>query len=253
MRPTAIALLSVIALPNVTFAQADDIVIADLIAAVTANGCQMTEDEADPLLDPLRHSQDAIRAAAESLAADGRATFSEGDDTFALTEAVCVPDGDGPAQMPDETALIEMIFDIFRANDCTITEDQLMTGIAASGVAMEDLEQIAPEMQALEDSGKLVESEDGLTVTLSDDLCREGADTPDAPGPDARAALLAALAANDCRLSEDEAPGILPDFGITMDAAEPIASDLIAEGLAVFQDGDLILAPSVCMTAAAQP
>lgn len=136
---------------------ADPAVVAALITAVTANGCQMTEDEADPLLDPLGYPQDAIRAAADALVTSGQATFV--DDTFVLgsdlcgggTDSVEAPvmadetptEADGEVDAMDPRA---QFLSALRDNDCRMFEDDADTMLPAYGLTMDMTSAIAEEL-----------------------------------------------------------------------------------------------------------
>ena len=65
------------------------------------------------------------------------------------------------------------------------------------------------------------------------------------PTPD-RAAFIAALEANGCKMTKAEANVLLPKAGFTPQSSGPIVQDLIAEGLAVVDDTTFTLKTGKC-------
>ncbi len=70
----------------------------------------------------------------------------------------------------------------------------------------------------------------------------------DGPTEAEREAFIAAITANGCRMTEEEAPTKLPAVGIDKETSGAIVDDLIAEGLAELEDGSeaLILKTKGC-------
>jgi hypothetical protein len=165
-----------------------------------------------------------------------------------LPDELCaeVAEGADPAAPQAGDISMDLVLDLFRANGCSMTQDGMEGALAGMGYTREESEVLRAPFAAMIAAGDVILSDDEQTATLSDDVCQVNrAETPFDP----RAVVTAALADNGCRLTEDQGAAVLPDYGLSIDDSEPVVEAMIADGVAIFSGGELVLAPSVCRAA----
>jgi hypothetical protein len=163
----------------------------------------------------------------------------QGDDgVVTLLDPACTvaPAEVEPLSLPPPPASELLVMLIRDDLGCSTTFRQLVRVMPGVGLNPADAGILVADLIALGQAGQI-----GVEVILAPQVC-----DPGQPAPDPRDALIAALVDNGCRLNEDDAPNLLPVYGTVMDAAEPAAEALIAEGLAILQANELVLSPSAC-------
>jgi len=219
---------------------------AALIAQFRLHGCALTGDQGEQIFPALGLTRDIVQPAARALADAGGLLFDDATDLVRLSDAHCIGAG-GPLPAPrgQTIALLAGSGDCRLAGQDAVAVMQLATGLpddASLGLA-----------ERMSERGELYQ--DGDTVVLAPSLC--ALDLP-APSPvaapavvDVRAAVIAALNANGCAMTEDDGPALLQAQGVTMDDSGPVVEAMIAAGEATFDNELLTLSPALCTATAA--
>lgn len=226
------------------------------VAAIVANGCAMTEAEADALLGAAGFTKETSRPIAQALIAEGLASFEGG--SFTLAPELCggsgttviggdVSVGEGVVIGGGDTraAFLALVAD----NGCTLSEADAEALLPGVGLTLADTIPIVNELLA---SGAATYADGVLTVDQATCLAAAGGGSTGGGTAGASPAdiLFGAVQASGCTMSEAEAEATLPGLGLDMEQAEDIAGGWIAEGKAEFRGNELVLLAPFCTAAA---
>ena len=208
------------------------------IDTVSANGCTITEAEAEALLAPQGLDMDTTREIVGALIDRGDASFEGG--VLRLSDAICTGNVADPGI--EGAAYADALAAAIAAEGCAVTEANSADIIRAADLAQEEAE---AALVALLDAQ--LATADGARVTLDAEYCAAlGGGETVKPGGSPEELLADALRANGCRMSETDAEAMLPGMGLSMDEAIDIARRWVAEGEASFEGDDLVLGPALC-------
>ena len=210
-----------------------------LVAQFRLHGCALTEDEGERILLPLGLTRETVQPAAVAMTEAGE--LSAVDSMFRLSDALCVGAGD-PLPAPRGLLIARLA-----ASGCRMDGGDAQT-VMAMVTGLEDSLLTALADRMLE-RGELYQ--DGTTLVLASSLCALDLPAPipmaEAAPVDVRAAVIAALNANGCAMTEDDGPALLKAQGVTMDDSEPVVDAMIGAGEATFADDLLTLSPALCV------
>ncbi len=218
----------------------------ELAALIAANGCRMTEDEAEGILPPAGFDKDESRAIVDAWTADGAVSFD--GDALVLGEALCAGTGDrtdggttvdvGPAD-PRRDEFIAMV----AGNGCSVMESEADALMDSHGFTYEEANRILDEL--IEEG---VATFDGNLLNLSPTICTAGDGGTDiaAPAGTPTEIFIAWAASHGCAVTEAQAEAELPGLGLTMEQTEPMVGAMMDAGNATFEGGQLVLAPAIC-------
>lgn len=218
------------------------------LALVRDNNCALTEAQAEGMLAGIGMTMEETIPIVNGLLDAGKASFSGG--VLTLNEDVCLADAGGSSGTGGTTGGSGGPSDVLAAHirslGCTLTEDGADAALAATGLT-ED--QAAEAVQQWMADGLVTFDNDVLQ--LGPELCQGMAGTGGGGGETAAGAdaLFAAIRDNGCSMSEAEAEAAMPALGLTMEEAEDIATDWIADGKAAFENSRLVLTPDFCASA----
>lgn len=178
--------------------------------------------------------------------------------------ALALGAGAAAAQAEPDPGRAAAFVAVVQQQGCAITEAQAADLLPPVGLTMED----AYAAVALLNRGPLFSvDDDGVTLRLVPELCAADAartaelmaemaarpepeleleSLTDRIDPDQAVALIGALRAEGCAMSEERAAEVLPGMGLDPFATRDIAALLIETGRAAFDDTGLALAPELC-------
>jgi hypothetical protein len=163
------------------------------------------------------------------------------DGAIALEPAYC--------GLSDDTTVEEVLVAGLRLNGCRATESSAEGLLLPLGL---DSTNATPAVEALVARGdaRLI---DDAVLFLSPELCGDAAVLPAlAPVPDTLAAILDLAAANDCQINEETAETGFALLGISIDAAEAVAEEMIAAGQARLSSDIFEVLPPLCVVGEAR-
>ncbi|MCZ4351156.1 hypothetical protein O4H61_01370 [Roseovarius aestuarii] len=140
-----------------------------------------------------------------------------------LDSAVC---HDGPAPSRRDRFLAVM----GQGGSCVQRVDGLKARAVRYALTSRDVDLMRAEMMRHDEISL---SADGTSLEVAPALCDQAKSLAETVVPDARAAFVAFMAANDCRIGTRDLPGAIADAGL-----EPAATDVVIEALV--SDGDAI-------------
>ena len=203
-----------------------------LIDHAKANGCALTEDYAEATFPKLGLTQDDVTGVVGDMIAAGEATADGG--TFRLSAELCTGEA-APKVMPTVSPLMGRVIEVFRAHGCAMTEDEGVPALLAAGITEAELDTLVDESDALAKAGWMIRDMETMTIRFEEQIC-QGA----VVAADPAETLIRMLREHGCGLTQDEAAGLVGDYGTTMEAADAMADSLMERGLAR-QEGDRLV------------
>lgn len=207
-----------------------------LINAAAATNCVLTEEAAELTLTVIGLTRDDVRPVAEAMIAAGEATL-EGN-TLRIAPGLCQA-GAAPPPAFVPSPKMAVVIDVFRAQGCAIPTADTQALLTAAGITDADGAALEKESKLMIEAGLLtIPTEGDATVRMHPPLCLAAAATvPEG----ANGALVRMLSENGCRLTKDQAQGLIGGYGLTMETTIAAAKDLLSQGLAREEGGELVL------------
>ena len=205
------------------------------IEIIATAGCQVSEEGVHTLFPPNGMDVDVAYDIGEFLMDSGFATLIEETEVLVVNPEYCTPIGDA---VSGENAVlndpqVQEFLTIMAANNCQISEEAVRSVFPAAGM---DADLAFDIGENLMDAGLASFSEtQDLVVTAP--TCVGGApmeaggsllDNPRVQE------FLTILAANGCRIGEDDVRSVFPAAGMDADEAFDIAEDLVDAGIGEF-------------------
>jgi hypothetical protein len=207
-----------------------------LIETARLSDCRLTEEIAEAIFPPLGLTEDQVGEVAQEMLAAGEAEISGG--AFVLSSEPCGGVEVAPVvpAVPPVSPLMARVIEVFRQNGCTMTEETGMPALAAAGISEADLDSLRQETEALVEARLVVRDEAALTIRIAEPLCSGAVVAADPAEP-----LIRMLEAHGCALTQEEAEGLVADYGITLKVADEMADSLMERGLARQEGSRLVL------------
>ncbi|SMY07784.1 hypothetical protein [Flavimaricola marinus] len=225
---------------------------AVLVQVLVENGCQLTEAEAASILPGLGVSMDMAENAAEALIASGQASWAGdrliGDPVFCATALGAPPEEiealaqSRPASARDR--FVQMMSDA----GCSITEDEFEAVMARYALTENEAETVA---EVLIGSGQAMMM--GGVFILDRAVCDSVPASDPSPEATPLDRFVAAIRANDCAMTQEQASARMAEIGLTMQDMDDLADHLMDTGQASVVDRALVLSPELCAAAPVSP
>ncbi len=231
-----------------------------LVDVMAANSCTLNMETPDGFLAGAGIEHSFATFVAKKMISDGFASMVDVEN-MVLSAPYCVSAGGAPAEVatPEapgvDMAMVASLREIFLANSCRLTEDQMDALLPPAGFTRDN---IKPVFGYLETNGEVGEDGDDLVfyndacvaapaevATVSAEMDRSGMF-----GMGRVRGLVDVMAQNGCRLNMEVADGYLADAGIEHSFATFMARKMISDGNARMLDAEnMVLSAPYCVAA----
>ena len=231
-----------------------------LVDVMAANNCTLNMEAPDAFLATAGIEHSFATFVARKMITDGFASMVDAENML-LSAPYCVSAGGAPAEAAApvasgvDMAMVATLREIFLANSCRLTEDQMDALLPPAGFTRDN---IKPVFGYLETNGEVGEDGDDLVfyndacvaapaevATASAELDRSGMF-----GMGRVRGLVDVMAQNGCVLNMEVADGYLADAGIEHSFATFIAKKMISDGNARMVDAEnMVLSAPYCIAA----
>ncbi|NOR61761.1 MAG: hypothetical protein GQ535_04600 [Rhodobacteraceae bacterium] len=227
--------------------------VRELVDVMAANGCTLNMDAPDAFLAEAGIEHSFATFVARKMVSDGFASMVDAQN-MQLPAPYCVSAGGAPVEAVTAATpgvdmnMVASLREIFLANSCRLTEDQMDEFLPPAGFTRDN---IKPVFGYLEANGEV--GEDGDDLVLYNDACAAApvvvAEQPvDEAGIDMAmvATMRQIFSENGCQLGNEQMQELLPPAGFTRENVRPVFDFLEDSGEMIKVDGILILADEIC-------
>jgi len=240
--------------------------VRQLVDVMAANDCTLNMDVPDAFLAEAGIEHSFATFVARKMVSDGFASMADAQ-TMLLPAPYCVsanspaPVVEAQAEQGVDMDMVASLREIFLANSCRLTEDQMDALLPPAGFNKDN---IKPVFGYLEANGEM--GDDGPDLVFYNDACAgapaevatASAETTAAEmdrsgmfGMSRVAALVDVMAQNGCTLNMEVADDYLGEAGIEHSFATFIARKMIADGFASMAGAEnMVLSAPYCLAAA---
>lgn len=211
-----------------------------LIAMAQSFDCAMTSDQAEEVIGAFGLTMDQAEDTIDTMIDAGEGQFVSG--MFILDDALCSAEIAAPAQVVPVNTVRATVIEMVQDLGCAITENQAAEAVADYGLTRDQADEI---IEGMIDSGEGTFA--GGRFILGEEYCAAPAQsTGSVDVGAAREAIIAMARANSCVLSEDQAEGMVADYGLDMDQAEDAVMAMIEAEEGLVENGAFVLNAALC-------